>query len=134
MASFSLELRIGQIFRPKSVPWKGSTSTLRTENSSFFLDQRVWKNDSPKDHRRVGGAYRRHSIHPWSEVTHLPANKRSTSTVFQEWALFPHKNVHDNIAFGMRMKKMPKAEIDQKIQELLTLIRLEGYEKRMPFE
>jgi len=68
------------------------------------------------------------------DVTRLPANKRSTSTVFQEWALFPHKNVCDNIAFGMRMKKMPKAEIDQKVQELLTLIRLEGYEKRMPFE
>ena len=68
------------------------------------------------------------------EVTALPANKRNTSTVFQEWALFPHMNVYGNIAFGMRMQKKKKAAIKKTVDELLTLIRLEGYEKRMAFE
>jgi ABC-type Fe3+/spermidine/putrescine transport system ATPase subunit len=68
------------------------------------------------------------------DVTRMPANQRSTSTVFQEWALFPHMSVHDNIAFGMRMRRTPKPEIDTRIGDLLSLIRLPGYEKRMPFE
>jgi spermidine/putrescine transport system ATP-binding protein len=68
------------------------------------------------------------------DVTHMPANQRSTSTVFQEWALFPHMSVHNNVAFGMRMRKIPKPEIDTRIGDLLNLIRLPGYEKRMPFE
>jgi ABC-type Fe3+/spermidine/putrescine transport system ATPase subunit len=68
------------------------------------------------------------------DVTHMPANQRSTSTVFQEWALFPHMSVHDNIAFGMRMRKTPKPEIGTRIGDLLNLIRLPGYERRMPFE
>lgn len=68
------------------------------------------------------------------DVTTLPANKRSTATVFQEWALFPHMNAHDNIAFGMQMQKIPRRQIEKKVHELLTLIRLEGYQDRMAFE
>lgn len=68
------------------------------------------------------------------DVTALPANKRSTATVFQEWALFPHMNVHDNIAFGLQMQKIPRPQIEMKVHDFLTLIRLEGYQDRMAFE
>ncbi|MDA3789896.1 MAG: ABC transporter ATP-binding protein [Desulfobacula sp.] len=62
------------------------------------------------------------------------ANKRNTATVFQEWALFPHMNVYDNIAFGLRMHKMPKSHINDKVNELLDLIHMSGLEKRMAYE
>jgi len=68
------------------------------------------------------------------DVTSLRANKRNTATVFQEWALFPHMNVYDNIAFGMRMHKMPKDQIDQKVDELLHLIQMQGFQDRMAYE
>ena len=68
------------------------------------------------------------------DVTALPANKRSTATVFQEWALFPHMNVRNNIGFGMEMQKLPRKEIKKRVDELLGLIRLEGYHDRMAFE
>jgi len=68
------------------------------------------------------------------DVTHLPANKRNTSTVFQEWALFPHMNVFDNIAFGLRTQKKGRAEIKKKVAELLALIQLEEYQNRMAFQ
>jgi spermidine/putrescine transport system ATP-binding protein len=68
------------------------------------------------------------------DMTWVPANKRNTAMVFQEWALFPHMNVFDNIAFGLRMKKTSNAEIENKVNELLDLFRMSGYEGRMPFE
>jgi len=68
------------------------------------------------------------------DMTWVPANKRNTAMVFQEWALFPHMNVFDNIAFGLRMKKASNAEIKNKVDELLDLFRMSGYEGRMPFE
>lgn len=68
------------------------------------------------------------------DVTSLRANKRNTATVFQEWALFPHMNVFDNIAFGMRMHKWTREKINRKVPELMHLIQMEGYEKRMAFE
>nr|WP_241879486.1 ATP-binding cassette domain-containing protein [Psychrobacter sp. PraFG1]UNK06297.1 ATP-binding cassette domain-containing protein [Psychrobacter sp. PraFG1] len=46
------------------------------------------------------------------DITHLPAEKRPINTVFQQYALFPHMNVYDNIAYGLKLKKVPKAEID----------------------
>lgn len=68
------------------------------------------------------------------DVTFLRANKRNTATVFQEWALFPHMNVYENIAFGMRMHKIPKREIDDRVEKLLSLIRMDGYKDRMAYE
>jgi len=67
-----------------------------------------------------------------SIMNNVPAHKRPTATVFQTWALFPHKNVFDNIAFGLRMRKVPKEEIREKVKEYLDLVRLPGYENRMP--
>ncbi len=68
------------------------------------------------------------------DMTRVPANKRNTAMVFQEWALFPHMNVFDNIAFGLRMKKASSAEIKSNVTELLELFHMSGYEGRMPFE
>src|SRR5690625_4966773 len=60
----------------------------------------------------------------------VPANKRKINTVFQDYALFPHMNVYENIAFGLRIKKFDKQTIDKKVKEALRMMRLEGYEKR----
>lgn len=66
------------------------------------------------------------------DITGLEPNKRSVNTVFQNYALFPHMNVADNIGYGLKLKKVPKAQIAQKVAEMLRLVQLEGYEKRMP--
>lgn len=64
------------------------------------------------------------------DIATLPAYKRDVNTVFQHYALFPHLNVYDNIAFGLKIKKEPKDIIDQKVMRMLSLVGLEGYEKR----
>ncbi len=64
------------------------------------------------------------------DVTDLPPNKRKVNTVFQDYALFPHMNVFENIAFGLRLKKLPEDAIKQKVSEALKLVQLSGYEKR----
>ena len=63
-------------------------------------------------------------------INDIPANKRQVNTVFQDYALFPHMNVFDNIAFGLKIKKTPKTEIETKVKEALRLVQLAGYEKR----
>ena len=63
-------------------------------------------------------------------INNVPANKRQVNTVFQDYALFPHMDVYDNIAFGLRVKKLPKDQIDQKVKEALKMVQLAGYEKR----
>lgn len=63
-------------------------------------------------------------------IENLPANKRKVNTVFQDYALFPHLNVYDNIAFGLKLKKLSKKDIDQKVTDALKLVKLSGYEQR----
>ena len=58
--------------------------------------------------------------------------ERDVNTVFQSYALFPHKNIYDNIGFGLKMKKVKKQEIKKRVSEMLKLVQLEGFEKRMP--
>ncbi len=60
----------------------------------------------------------------------VPAYKRQVNTIFQRYALFPHLNVFENIAFGLRVKKLPEEEIKQRVLEMLSLVNLEGFEKR----
>lgn len=60
----------------------------------------------------------------------IPANKRQVNTVFQDYALFPHLNVFENIAFGLRIKKMKEAEIKKKVNQALSFVNLSGYENR----
>lgn len=64
------------------------------------------------------------------EISSLPAHKRELNTVFQRYALFPHMNVYDNIAFGLKIKKEAKEVIDQKVKRMLKLVGLEGFESR----
>lgn len=64
------------------------------------------------------------------EISKIPAYKRQINTVFQKYALFPHLNVYENIAFGLKIKKMDKKIIDQKINKMLKLVNLQGFEKR----
>jgi spermidine/putrescine transport system ATP-binding protein len=65
-----------------------------------------------------------------ADVTDVPAYERDVHTVFQHYALFPHMNVADNIAFGMRMDKVPSAEIAKRVPEALAMVKLAGYESR----
>ncbi|MBQ4062112.1 MAG: ABC transporter ATP-binding protein [Christensenellaceae bacterium] len=60
----------------------------------------------------------------------VPPYKRKLNTVFQRYALFPHMNVYDNIAFGLKIKKLEKEQIDKKVTDMLRLVQLTGYEKR----
>ena len=64
------------------------------------------------------------------DISALPPYKRQLNTVFQKYALFPHMNVYENIACGLKIKKVSKNEIDKKVSEMLKLVALEGFEKR----
>ena len=64
------------------------------------------------------------------DVIDVPPHKRPVNTVFQKYALFPHLNVYDNIAFGLRLKKTPEKEIYDKVEEMLAMVNLRGFEKR----
>lgn len=64
------------------------------------------------------------------KVNTLPPNKRKVNTVFQDYALFPHMNVYDNVAFGLKIKKLPKNQVKQKVTEALKSVRLTGFETR----
>jgi spermidine/putrescine transport system ATP-binding protein len=63
-------------------------------------------------------------------INHIPANERQVNTVFQDYALFPHLNVFENVAFGLRIKKLKKDVIAQKVQEALRFVNLAGYDQR----
>lgn len=63
-------------------------------------------------------------------INGLPPYKRNVNTVFQRYALFPHLNVYENIAFGLRVKKLPDKEIVKRVGEMLELVNLKGFEKR----
>lgn len=64
------------------------------------------------------------------DITLVPPYKRQINTVFQKYALFPHMDIFDNIAFGLKIKKLPKDEITVKVKEMLRLVNLEGFEHR----
>ncbi|MEV5576346.1 ABC transporter ATP-binding protein [Spirillospora sp. NPDC052269] len=67
-------------------------------------------------------------------VTGVAANKRDVNMVFQSYALFPHMSVFENVAFGLRRKRTPKAEIAERVTEMLKIVDLTGREKRRPAE
>lgn len=64
------------------------------------------------------------------DITDIPPHKRKVNTVFQKYALFPFLNIYENIAFGLRIKKLSEKEISRKVQEMLELVNLKGFEKR----
>ncbi|WP_442504133.1 ABC transporter ATP-binding protein [Marinivivus vitaminiproducens] len=65
-------------------------------------------------------------------ITGLPPYRRPVNTVFQSYALFPHLSIARNVAFGLEMRRLPRGEIDAQVAQALSLVRLDGYEKRMP--
>ncbi|MBA2385292.1 MAG: sn-glycerol-3-phosphate ABC transporter ATP-binding protein UgpC [Actinobacteria bacterium] len=65
-------------------------------------------------------------------VNHVPSRDRDIAMVFQSYALYPHLSVYDNIAFGLKLKKVPKAEIDKRVQDAAEVLGLEGFLKRKP--
>ena len=67
-----------------------------------------------------------------TDVTDVNANKRPLNMVFQQYALFPHMSIYDNIAFGLKVKGVPRTEHRSRIDEMLRVVSLEGYEKRKP--
>ncbi|MDK2829399.1 MAG: spermidine/putrescine transport system ATP-binding protein, partial [Clostridium butyricum] len=64
------------------------------------------------------------------DISSLPPYKRQVNTVFQKYALFPHMNIFDNIAFGLKLKKLPKDQIKAEVKKMLHLVALDGFEKR----
>lgn len=66
------------------------------------------------------------------DITNREPNKRDVNTVFQNYALFPHMNVSNNVGYGLKIRKVPKAEIERKVEQALRLVQLEEYGKRMP--
>ncbi|NEU30351.1 ABC transporter ATP-binding protein [bacterium LRH843] len=68
------------------------------------------------------------------DYTKVPVNKRNFGFVFQSYALFPHLSVYDNVAFGLRLRNVPKQEIEKKVHRILDIVSLAGFEKRYPKE
>ncbi len=83
--------------------------------------------------RIIGGFIFPHSGNVYFEgkqINDLPPHKREVNTVFQRYALFPHLNVFDNIAFGLKIKKVEKEEIKRRVKEMLEIVNLKGFDKR----
>ncbi len=107
----SLEIRDGEFFSLLGPSGCGKTTLLRM----------IAGFDTPDEGRVIIGG---------KDMTQVPPYLRPVNTVFQNYALFPHMTVEQNIAFGLRMKKMPRDQIAQRVQWALELINLPGYEKR----
>ena len=107
----SLEIRDGEFFSLLGPSGCGKTTLLRM----------IAGFDTPDEGRVIIGG---------KDMTQVPPYLRPVNTVFQNYALFPHMTVEQNIAFGLRMKKMPRDEIAKRVQWALELINLPGYEKR----
>ena len=91
----------------------GKTSTLRLVGGFDQLD---------------GGTIRING----ERIDHLPAYQRDTATIFQSGALFPHKTVAENVAFGLRMRKVGASEITDRVKQYLDIVRLSGFSDRFP--
>src|SRR5260221_2859259 len=109
----SLEIADGEFLVLLGPSGCGTTTTLRMV--AGFIEPSA-------GHVTLGG----------SDVTLLPPWKRNAGMVFQSYALFPHMTVAQNVAFGLEMRKLPKADIDKRVEEALALMRLGGYGARPP--
>ena len=109
----SLDIKDGELFTLLGPSGCGKTTLLRIIAGLEFPDDgKVLFNDR--------------------DVTYVKASKRNTAMVFQNYALWPHMTVFENIAFGLQIRKYPKDEIKKKVYNILRLVRLEGLEKRFP--
>ena len=108
---FSVEIRQGEFFALLGPSGCGKTTTLRL----------IAGLETPDRGRLFFGD---------RDVTALPPEQRGAAMVFQSYALFPHMNVFENVAFGLRARKMPKTEIAARVAESLALVQLDSVEKR----
>jgi spermidine/putrescine transport system ATP-binding protein len=107
----SLEIRRGEFFSMLGPSGCGKTTTLRMIGGFEAPTEGVVRLDG-------------------QDVTDLPAYKRNVNTVFQSYGLFPHLSVYDNVAFGLRRKKVDSKEVERRVTEALELVNLAGYGKR----
>lgn len=107
----TLEVEEGEFFSLLGPSGCGKTTTLRMiAGFDFPTAGRLWFGDR--------------------EVTHLPPNRRNTGMVFQNYALFPHLNVFENVAFGLKARRVPAAEQVRRVGRALELVNLSGFERR----
>src|ERR1041385_324676 len=107
----SLSVRRGEFVSLLGPSGCGKTTTLRMIAGYMIPDAgRIWLDGN--------------------DLTQLPPYRRDIGMVFQNYALFPHMTVHENIAFGLRMRRIASNEIQQRVMEALSLVRLEGFGQR----
>ena len=111
VSDFNLEVKRGEFVTFLGPSGCGKTTTLRM----------IAGFDIPSEGEILLGG---------KSITNLPPNKRPINTVFQRYALFPHMNIYENIAFGLKQKKMAKDLINKKVKKVLELVDLEGFENR----
>lgn len=115
VAGVSLDVADGEFFTLLGASGSGKTTTLRLIGGFEHADSgRVFIGDD--------------------DVTGTPAHRRNVHTVFQDYGLFPHLDVFENVAFGLRVKKVKNAEIEERVAAFLALVKLTGLEKRLPSE
>ncbi|HEX8938731.1 MAG TPA: ABC transporter ATP-binding protein [Candidatus Limnocylindrales bacterium] len=113
VAGIDLEVRDGEFFSMLGPSGSGKTTTLRMI-AGFELP--------------TEGSIHLHG----QDVTRLPPFERDVNTVFQDYALFPHMNVADNVAYGLMIRKVPGQERRRRVTEALRMVRLEGFDRRKP--
>lgn len=111
----SLNIRHGEFFTLLGPSGCGKTTFLRSIAGFELVDEgRIFFDDE--------------------DVTYVPPHRRNTGMVFQNYALWPHMTVYDNIAYGLKVRKFPREEIDKRVSWALELVHLEGFEKRTPHQ
>ena len=113
VAGIDLDVRNGEFFSMLGPSGSGKTTTLRMI-AGF--------------ERPTAGRVLLHG----RDVTDLPPFERDVNTVFQDYALFPHMSVGENVAYGLMVRKVPRAERETRVADALTMVRLDGYERRRP--
>lgn len=115
LKDFNLEIEKGKLVSLLGPSGCGKTTTLRLIAGFLEADQ---------------GKF----LFQDKDYTKVPVNKRNFGFVFQNYALFPHMSIFDNIAFGLRLRKVAKEEIEKRVMNVLDIVNLRGYEKRFPKE
>ena len=113
LSNVSLAIRHGEFFSLLGPSGCGKTTLLRIIGGLDLPDEGTI---------RIGG----------QDAAELPAHRRPVNTVFQSYALFPHLNVFDNVAFGLRMKNVPKADIQQRVKKTMDIVQIEALSERKP--